>query len=79
MLSVFSRYQTNKLYVYNTNLPNYIRKIETNQKEIYKAKKDKQDKQDKQDKLVLHTGNYENTGNNLLIISVIFFLYNIIK
>ena len=70
MLSFFSRYPTNKSYVYNTNLPNYIRKIEMNQKEIYKAK---------QDKLVLHTGNNGNYGNNLLIISVIFFLYNIIK
>jgi hypothetical protein len=69
MLSFFSRYPTNKSYVYNTNLPNYIRKIEMNQKEIYKAK---------QDKLVLHTGNNGNYGNNLLIISVIFFLYNII-
>ncbi len=76
MLSFFSRYPTNKSYVYNTNLPNYIRKIEMNQKEIYKAKKDKQDKQDK---LILHTGNNGNYGNNLLIISVIFFLYNIIK
>lgn len=70
MLSFFSRYPTNKSYVYNTNLPNYIRKIEMNQKEIYKAK---------QDKLVLHTGNNGNYGHNLLIISVIFFLYNIIK
>ena len=73
MLSFFFRYPTNKSYVYNTNLPNYIRKIEMNQKEIYKAKKDKQDK------LILHTGNNGNYGNNLLIISVIFFLYNIIK
>ena len=28
MLSFFSRYPTNKKYVYNTNLQDYIRKIE---------------------------------------------------
>ena len=76
MLSFFFRYPTNKSYVYNTNLPNYIRKIETNQKEIYKAK---QDNLEKQGKLVLHTENNWNNGHNLLIIGVIYFLYNIIK
>ena len=77
MLSVFSRYPTNKSYIYNTNLPNYIRKIEMDQKEIYKGKQDKQEKQEKQEKQdKLNTGNI---GNHLLIISVIFFLYNIIK
>jgi hypothetical protein len=76
MLSFFSRYSTNKSYVYNTNLSNYIRKIETNQKEIYKLK---QDNLENQGKLILHTGNNWNNGDNLLIIGVIYFLYNIIK
>ena len=70
MLSFFSRYPTNKKYVYNTNLQDYIRKIERDVNHKYNN-----------NKLLDFNTNTDISSYNIVIpfISVIFILFYNLK